>query len=222
MIVAITDVAGSARKSILAALLSMMQKQAGRQIVLVDNDPQHWSLTLEKNRNDHTQFPRVDVRAISGKGMQPELENLGCRFQDIVIDTESRDSMGTRAALDAADKAIVVVDGAQLDSDKCDQLIRRLMMARIDNPLLRIVLVLDNTDKLVQGAMARVHHCLTALAPIKLCKLTLSTLVLSDLFDLSDFFDTGVISPSTAKINAAQQNDLQVLWQEVFAMPKSA
>ncbi len=190
-----------------------MQKQAGRQVVLVDNDPQHLALILEKNRVDQTQFPRVDVRAISGKGMQPELENLGCRFQDIVIDTESRDSMGTRAALDAADKAIIVMDGAQLDSVKCDQLISRLMAARVDNPVLRIVLVLDKTDKLVQGAMARVHHCLTALAPIKLCKLTLSSLALSD---------SGLIPAPGACVCAADQDDLQLLWQEVFATPKSA
>jgi chromosome partitioning protein len=211
MIVAITDVAGNARKSILAALLSMKQKQAGRQVVLVDNDPQHLSLTLERNRSDRVQFPRVDVRAISGKGMQPELENLGCRFQDIVIDTESRDSMGTRAALGVADKVIIVMDGAQLDSVKCDQLISRLMMARIDNPVLRIVLVLDKTDKLVQGAMARVHHCLTALAPIKLCKLTLSSLALSDV---------GLMSALGAQACAADQDDLQLLWQEIFVKPK--
>jgi chromosome partitioning protein len=213
MIIAIADVAGNARKSILAARLSLMQKQAGRQVVLVDNDPQHLSLTLEKNRIDRTQFPRVDVRAISGKGMQPELENLGCRFQDIVIDTESRDSMGTRAALDAADKAIIVMDGSQLDSVKCDQLISRLMAARVDNPVLRIVLVLDKTDKLVQGAMARIHHCLTALAPIKLCKLTLSSLALSD---------TELIPTPGASVCAADQDDLQLLWQEIFATPKSA
>lgn len=213
MIIAIADVAGNARKSILAARLSLMQKQAGRQVVLVDNDPQHLSLTLEKNRIDRTQFPRVDVRAISGKGMQPELENLGCRFQDIVIDTESRDSMGTRAALDAADKAIIVMDGSQLDSVKCDQLISRLMAARVDNPVLRIVLVLDKTDKLVQGAMARIHHCLTALAPIKLYKLTLSSLALSD---------TELIPTPGASVCAADQDDLQLLWQEIFATPKSA
>jgi chromosome partitioning protein len=213
MIIAIADVAGNARKSILAARLSLMQKQAGRQVVLVDNDPQHLSLTLEKNRIDRTQFPRVDVRAISGKGMQPELENLGCRFQDIVIDTESRDSMGTRAALDAADKAIIVMDGSQLDSVKCDQLISRLMAARVDNPVLRIVLVLDKTDKLVQGAMARIHHCLTALAPIKLCKLTLSSLALSD---------TELIPTPGASVCPADQDDLQLLWQEIFATPKSA
>lgn len=212
MIIAIADVAGNARKSILAARLSLMQKQAGRQVVLVDNDPQHLSLTLEKNRSDRTQFPRVDVRAISGKGMQPELENLGCRFQDIVIDTESRDSMGTRAALDAADKAIIVMDGSQLDSVKCDQLISRLMKARVDNPVLRIVLVLDKTDKLVQGAMARIHHCLTALAPIKLCKLTLSSLALTD---------SDLISTPGAGNCVADQDDLRLLWQEIFAAPKS-
>lgn len=212
MIIAIADAAGNARKSILAARLSLMQKQSGRLVVLVDNDPQHVSLTLEKNRCDRIQFPRVDVRAISGKGMQPELENLGCRFQDIVIDTESRDSMGTRAALDAADKAVIVMDGSQLDSVKCDQLISRLMKARVDNPVLRIVLVLDKTDKLVQGAMARIHHCLTALAPIKLCKLTLSSLALTD----SDLIPT-----PGAGICVADQDDLQLLWQEIFAAPKS-
>ncbi len=213
MIVAITDVAGSARKSILAAFLSMMQRRSGRQVVLVDNDPQHLSLTLEKNCLDTAKFPRLDVRAISGKGMQPELENLGCRFQDIVIDTESRDSMGTRAALGAAHKVIIVMDSTQLDSVKCDQLIYRLMMARIDNPMLRIVLVLDKTDKLVQGAMARVHHCLTALAPIKLCKLTLSSLTLSD---------NAVIPAPGADVNASGQDDLLILWREIFVPPKSA
>jgi len=73
-------------------------------------------------------------------------------------------------------------------------------------------LVLDKTDKLVQGAMARIHHCLTALAPIKLCKLTLSSLARTD---------SDLISTLGAGNCVADQDDLRLLWQEIFAAPKS-
>jgi hypothetical protein len=41
----------------------------------------------------------VAVRAVCGKSVQAELDNLGQRYQDIVVDADWRDCLGSRAEL---------------------------------------------------------------------------------------------------------------------------
>lgn len=212
MIVAIADAVGSVSKSMLARYLSKMQRQAGRAVILLDNDPRHFSSELERSRPDQGQYPRVFVRQISGKGMQPELENLCCCFQDIVIDTESRDSMGSRSALEAADLAIIVMDRGQFDTLKCDQLINRLRMARKINPSLRIVLLLEKTGELVQTFIVRVNSMIDALAPVKL--FTLSISMQASLAALPSTSSTSILMDD---IEQEIEDEWRFLWQAIFA-----
>lgn len=153
MIITITDACGGMEKSILAGRLAASRALSGRKVLLLDADPHHASL-------DHldslpAQAPLV-ARAISAKGLQPELEHLVNCYHDIVIDTEGRDSMGSRAALVAARVAIIAVDTHHTDDDSQTRLAQRLGYARLLNPELRVLFVATDSTPAIAALVARI------------------------------------------------------------------
>lgn len=141
MIITIANESGGTTKSILADNLAALRSIAGRKVLLLDNDPQHASVTWSSERSVSGAHPPVAARTVTGKGLQPELENLAYRYNDIVIDTESRDSLGSRSALIAAHVAIIPVDLDRLEQLNEDKLLARIDNARMFNPRLRILVV---------------------------------------------------------------------------------
>ncbi len=69
-------------------------------------------------------------------------EHLTPRYNDIVIDTEGRDSMGSRSALVAARIAIIPIRPDQMDPASEAKLIVRVDTARLFNPGLRVLFVI--------------------------------------------------------------------------------
>jgi len=116
MIIAITDERGGTAKSIIAGRLAASRALAGHKVLLLDADPRQGAMEQARNLHDCAMHgsvtrPRLMARAISAKGVQPELEHLVHCYHDIVIDSEGRDSMGSRSALIAARVLVVPLDG---------------------------------------------------------------------------------------------------------------
>jgi chromosome partitioning protein len=63
------------------------------------------------------------------------------RFRDIVIDAQGHDCLGSRSALIAARVAVVPIWPEQCDARVRTRLVRRLEMARLFNPALRVLFV---------------------------------------------------------------------------------
>ena len=147
MIIAITDEHGGMEKSILAGRLAASRALAGRKVLLLDADPRQGAMEQARNMHDEARHgsltqPRLMARAISAKGLQPELEHLVNCYHDIVIDSEGRDSMGSRSALIAARVLVVPLDGV-VDVAAQAGLARRIAHARSVNPDLRVLLATD-------------------------------------------------------------------------------
>ncbi|MDC8758685.1 cobyrinic acid ac-diamide synthase [Janthinobacterium fluminis] len=141
MIITVTDASGGAGKSVLAGRLAAARALAGRKVLLLDADPRRGALACCAAR------PRLVARAISAKGLQPELEHLVNCYHDIVIDSEGRDSMGSRAALIAARVVIVPFDAQHGDAAARELLVRRIGKARMFNPGLRVLLVCEPAER---------------------------------------------------------------------------
>ena len=161
MIIAITDERGGMEKSILAGRLAASRALAGRKVLLLDADPRQGAMEQARNMHDEARHgsltqPRLMARAISAKGLQPELEHLVHCYHDIVIDSEGRDSMGSRSALIAARVLVVPLDGV-VDGAAQAGLARRIAHARSVNPGLRVLLATD--------AQAAPAHALAAQIP---------------------------------------------------------
>ncbi len=139
MIITVTDACGGMGKSILAGRLAASRALAGRKVLLLDADPRQGALECCAAR------PKLVARAISAKGLQPELEHLINCYHDIVIDSEGRDSMGSRSALIAARVAILPFDATRVDPAAQARLIERIGRARLFNPGLRVLVVCEQT-----------------------------------------------------------------------------
>lgn len=137
MIVAVVSEGACAAKVELAERLAALRSLAGRKVLLMDADSQHPPPA-------HPPLPIV-ARSVNGKGVQAELENLGMRYQDIVVDADGRDSLGSRAALIAARVVVVPADGSDGDPARAARLASRIGNARLFNPGLRIVIVPGET-----------------------------------------------------------------------------
>lgn len=131
MIVTVVSEGACDAKLPLAERLAARRSRSGRKVLLMDADsaPHAHPPTL------------ISARCISGKGVGPELENMGQRFEDIVVDADGRDSQGSRAALIAARVVVVPADSIHGDPARAARLAERIGNARLFNPALRIVIV---------------------------------------------------------------------------------
>lgn len=156
MIITIAHGAGDCAKSIVADNLATLRTVSGSKLILLDNDARHSSLDWSRARRRTADYTPVTVRRVSGKGMQAELENLGFQYQDIVIDAEARDCMGSRSALEAAHVTILVIDLDQLEQLQELKLSARIQIAQEENPRMRTLVVMSCQD--VQAAADKVSR----------------------------------------------------------------
>ncbi|AVR95217.1 cobyrinic acid ac-diamide synthase [Pseudoduganella armeniaca] len=135
MIVTVVSEGTGAAKLALAEHLAALRGLAGRKVLLMDADSHPHDSPCGKR------VLPIAVRAVCGKSVQAELDNLGQRFQDIVVDADGRDSLGSRAALIAAKVAVIPAGDLHGDTARAARLAERIGNARLFNPGLRIVIV---------------------------------------------------------------------------------
>lgn len=142
MIIAIANQSGGPAKAVVANHLALLRARSGRKVMLLDADPQHAACAWCQASAAAGRRPRVDARAITGRTLPQDLETLRLRYSDIVIGTEGRDTLESRAALIAARLVVVPVTLDQVDLASQYQLIARLNAARMFNPGLRVLFVI--------------------------------------------------------------------------------
>ncbi|MFA9216958.1 MAG: hypothetical protein ACEQSK_07610 [Sphingomonadaceae bacterium] len=142
MIITIASQSSGPAKAVVANYLALLRARSGRKVMLLDADPQHAACAWCHAHAAAGIRPRVDARAISGPCLPQLLESLRLRYNDIVIDTEGRDTLESRAALIAARLVLVPVTLDQVDLASQYQLIARLNAARMFNPDLRVLFVI--------------------------------------------------------------------------------
>lgn len=126
MILLIGGEKGGTGKTTLATNMAALRALAGRDVLLVDTDPQGSASYWAQSRDEAQVKPRVACVQKFGKGLQTELRDLAKRYQDIVIDAGGRDSVELRAALVAAERAYIPIQASQFDIwtlDRMDQLV---------------------------------------------------------------------------------------------------
>lgn len=153
MIIAIANQdRGDSGKSIVASNLALLRARAGRKVMLVDADPKQACSGWSSEREAAGLKPPVAARAVAGRDLPQQIEALGLRYNDILIDTESGDTPAGRSALIAARLVVVPVTVGQADLAGHYQLIARLNSARMFNPGLRVLFVIVGAPSDPSGA----------------------------------------------------------------------
>jgi chromosome partitioning protein len=115
MIILIGGEKGGTGKTTLATNLSAMRALSGRDVLLIDTDPQGSANYWTQSRDEENISPRVACVQKFGKGLPAEVKDLANRYQDIVIDAGGRDSVELRSALVIAKKIYIPIQPSQFD-----------------------------------------------------------------------------------------------------------
>lgn len=116
MILTVAHTKGGVGKTTLAFLLALARAQQGRDLWLVDADPQGSALTAATVRAEAGRSPVLAAsQYVTAATLGIQVRRQAPKFQDVVIDCGARDSEALRMALLLADTVLVPVQPRGLD-----------------------------------------------------------------------------------------------------------
>ncbi|WP_305910324.1 AAA family ATPase (plasmid) [Methylomarinum sp. Ch1-1] len=146
MIILIGGEKGGTGKTTLATNLAAMRALTGRDVLLIDTDPQGSANYWAQSRDEENITPRVACVQKFGKGLAAEVKDLATRYQDIIIDAGGRDSIELRSALVAAERAYIPIQPSQFDIWTLDQMDTLVETAKGFNPDLQATVVISRSS----------------------------------------------------------------------------
>lgn len=115
MILVVANEKGGTGKTTVATNLAVWRSLQGRDVLLVDADPQRSAAEFAAVRCEEKVDPTISCASITGRTLAGEVRKMAGRFDDVVIDVGGRDSAGFRSALLVADVLLVPLLPGQLD-----------------------------------------------------------------------------------------------------------
>ncbi len=110
MIVTVGNTKGGVGKTTLSLNLAIARALAGRDVWLIDGDRQGTAQTAITVRSEAGRSPQIACAQYSdGSTLRAQVQQVGPKFEDIVIDAGGRDSTALRAALVLSDVLVVLV-----------------------------------------------------------------------------------------------------------------
>lgn len=147
MIVTIGNTKGGVGKTTLALNLAIARAIAGRDVWLIDGDRQATAQTAITIRAEAGRMPAVACAQYSEGGtLRAQVQQIGPKFQDIVIDAGGRDSSALRAALALSDVLVVPFAPRSLDVWALADICSLIDEARAVRDGLRCFAVLNGAD----------------------------------------------------------------------------
>lgn len=146
MIILIGGEKGGTGKTTIATNLAAMRALAGRDVLIIDTDPQGSANYWAQSRDEENVIPRVACIQKFGKGLPKEVQDLAHRYQDIIIDAGGRDSIELRSALVVAQKAYVPIQPSQFDIWTLGQMDELVETAKAFNPDLQAKVIISRSS----------------------------------------------------------------------------
>ena len=146
MIVLIGGEKGGTGKTTIATNLAAMRALSGRDVLLIDTDPQGSANYWVQSRDEEKILPRVACVQKFGKGLPAEVKDLAHRYQDIIIDAGGRDSVELRSALVVTEKAYIPIQPSQFDIWTLNQMDELVETAKAFNPNLQAKVIISRSS----------------------------------------------------------------------------
>ena len=146
MIILIGGEKGGTGKTTLATNLAAMRALAGRDVLLIDTDPQGSANYWTQSRDDEQVTPRVACVQKFGKGLPAEVKDLEHRYQDIIIDAGGRDSVELRSAMVVTQKVYIPIQPSQFDIWTLNQMDELVETAKGFNPDLQARVIISRSS----------------------------------------------------------------------------
>ena len=146
MVICVANEKGGVGKTTIATNLAVLLAQKGREVLIVDADPQKSASDFVQVREDEHISPSVACVSITGRGVSSEVRKLVPKYTDIVIDAGGRDSAGLRSALIVSDLLIIPFLAGQFDVWAVESMDATIGEALALNPDMRAFLMLNKQD----------------------------------------------------------------------------
>jgi chromosome partitioning protein len=146
MILVVGHVKGGVGKTTLALNLAIARAAEGRDVLLVDGDEQGTALLFTDLRTSTIGPPGYTAVCLQGSALRTQVRQLASKYDDLVIDVSGRDTGSLRAALTVAQTLLIPVQPRSFDIWAVDQMMALLAEARIVNPEVRVLTVLNAAD----------------------------------------------------------------------------
>src|SRR5256885_10674762 len=146
MILAVGNIKGGVGKTTLAINLAIARANAGKDVLLVDGDEQHTTITFTELRSEQLGAPGYTAVSLQGAALRTQVRQLTPKYDDIVIDVGGRDTGSLRAALTVANTVLIPVQPRSFDIWAVGQIAELVREAREINDALRALVVLNAAD----------------------------------------------------------------------------
>ena len=137
---------GGTGKSTLATNLSAMRLAEGRDVLLLDTDPQASSRDWAATRDQVGRLERMVCLQKSGPSLAKDVVQLTGKFDDIVIDAGGRKNTELANSLIVADVLLTPVTSGQFDVWTLHSLDELVGNAMIHNPKLKAMVVVNRAS----------------------------------------------------------------------------
>lgn len=129
---------GGTGKTTAATSLAAVRACAGRDVVLVDTDPQgsaaYWAAIRDQDEN----APRVACVQLHGRAIGRQILDTAERYEDVIVDAGGRDSVELRAAMTVAGQMVAPIQASQFDTWTLEALSELVEQAQAINDQLRV------------------------------------------------------------------------------------
>jgi chromosome partitioning protein len=162
-ILVIGGIKGGIGKSTLAANLAVLAARAGKDVLLIDADPQETTATWAAARSEQAgELAPVTTVTIVGKQIRDELKRLAGKYEAIVVDAGARDTTTQRAALSVAGTVLLPFPPRGPDLWTLDAVAQTVSDVRTINEGLRALAFVNRADPVgndnVEAEMAFAEH----------------------------------------------------------------
>ncbi|HEY8612356.1 MAG TPA: AAA family ATPase [Roseomonas sp.] len=138
---------GGIGKSTLAANLAVLAARVGKEVLLVDADPQETTATWAAARGEQPgELAPVTTVTIVGKQIREELKRLADKYDVVIVDAGARDTSTQRAALSVANLVLLPFPPRGPDLWTLDAVAQTVSDIRTINEGLRAVAFVNRAD----------------------------------------------------------------------------